>query len=46
VTETRALLLEHARELYLEGGPAAFSLREVARRVGVSAAAVYRHFDS
>jgi AcrR family transcriptional regulator len=31
--------------VYLEGGPASFSLREVARRSGVSAAAVYRHFD-
>src|SRR5262249_48382120 len=33
-------------DLYLEVGFARFSLREVARRVGVSAAAVYRHFDS
>jgi AcrR family transcriptional regulator len=31
--------------VYLEGGVANFSLREVARRAGVSAAAVYRHFD-
>lgn len=44
--DTRASLLEHARVVYLEGGPASFSLREVARRVGISAAAVYRHFDS
>ena len=43
--DTRARLLERAREVYLEGGPAHFSLREVARRVGVSAPAVYRHFD-
>lgn len=42
---TRAQLLAAARNLYLEEGPAHFSLREVARRVGVSAAAVYRHFD-
>lgn len=42
---TRTRLLERAREVYLEGGAAHFSLREVARRVGVSAAAVYRHFD-
>jgi AcrR family transcriptional regulator len=45
-SETRARLLEHARAVYLEGGVAHFSLREVARRVGVSAAAVYRHFDN
>lgn len=45
VQETRERLLAHAREVYLEGGVAHFSLREVARRVGVTAAAVYRHFD-
>lgn len=44
--ETRARLLAEARDLYLEGGIAAFSLREVARRAGLSPAAVYRHFDS
>lgn len=44
-TDTRERLLGHARDVYLEGGPASFSLREVARRSGVSAAAVYRHFD-
>jgi AcrR family transcriptional regulator len=45
-SDTRTRLLEHAREVYLEGGAAHFSLREVARRVGISAAAVYRHFDN
>lgn len=44
--DTRARLLRYAREVYLEGGAAHFSLREVARRVGISAPAVYRHFDS
>jgi AcrR family transcriptional regulator len=44
-SDTRDLLLAHARDVYLEGGPAGFSLREVARRSGVSAAAVYRHFE-
>ena len=44
-SDTRTRLLAHARDVYLEGGPVGFSLREVARRSGVSAAAVYRHFD-
>lgn len=43
--ETRQRLLDRGREHYLEVGAAGFSLREVARRAGVSAAAVYRHFD-
>lgn len=43
--DTRALLVAAARDVFLESGQAGFSLREVARRVGVSAAAVYRHFD-
>ena len=43
--DTRALLLTTARDLFLEAGEPGFSLREVARRVGVSPAAVYRHFD-
>ena len=45
VDDTRALLIAAARDVFLESGPAHFSLREVARRVGVSAAAVYRHFE-
>lgn len=45
-TDTRTRLLEHARAVYLEGGAWHFSLREVARRAGVSAPAVYRHFDN
>jgi AcrR family transcriptional regulator len=44
--ETRVRLLREARDLYLEKGLATFSLREVARRVHLSPAAVYRHFDS
>ncbi len=43
--ETKARLLTKARDLYLEQGFARFSLREVARRAGVSAAAIYRHYD-
>ncbi len=43
--ETRRRLLACAREHYLDVGAHQFSLREVARRAQVSAAAVYRHFD-
>ena len=43
--DTRSQLISAARDLYLESGPLDFSLREVARRVGVSAPAVYRHFE-
>ncbi len=42
--DTRERLLDEARDLYLQAGLAGFSLREVARRAGVSAAAVYRHY--
>lgn len=43
--ETRARLLTTTRDMVLEVGPDNVSLREVARRVGISAPAVYRHFD-
>ncbi|MEO8799335.1 MAG: TetR/AcrR family transcriptional regulator [Polyangiaceae bacterium] len=43
--KTKARLLAAARDSFLEVGPAKFSLRDVARRTGVSAAAVYRHFE-
>lgn len=42
---TKERLLAEARDLYLEVGPAGFSLREVARRTKLTAAAVYRHYD-
>ncbi len=41
---TKARLRTEARDLYLDGGFAGFSLGEVARRAGVSAAAVCRRF--
>jgi AcrR family transcriptional regulator len=44
--QTRARLLAEARDVYLEQGFASFSLREVARRIELSAAAIYRHYDS
>jgi AcrR family transcriptional regulator len=40
----REALVEAAVEVVREGGPEALSLRELARRVGVSHAAAYRHF--
>jgi AcrR family transcriptional regulator len=41
----RAALLEAAIQLIAEVGPAGFTLREVARRAGVSHNAPYRHFQ-
>src|SRR5947208_5362918 len=40
----REVLLESAIRLIAEVGPAGFTLREVARRAGVSHNAPYRHF--
>lgn len=40
----REALIEGARELLTERGAEGFSLNELARRVGVSSAAPYRHF--
>lgn len=42
--DLRAALLSAARALLDEGGVTAISLREAARRAGVSPAACYRHF--
>lgn len=42
--DLRAALLAAAAELLVDGGVAAISLREVARRAGVSHSAPYRHF--
>jgi AcrR family transcriptional regulator len=43
--QTRARLIAEARDLYLEEGLGRFSLREVARRAGISAPAIYRHYE-
>jgi AcrR family transcriptional regulator len=43
--DTRATILRCARDLYLEEGLTGFSLRNVARAAGVSATAIYRHFE-
>ena len=42
---TREQILSEARELFLRHGLNGFSMRTVADRVGVSATALYRHFD-
>ena len=42
--DLKAALLDAADALLDEGGPGAVSLREAARRAGVSAMAPYRHF--
>lgn len=42
--DLKRALTEAALELVREKGPKGFTLREVARRAGVSAAAPYRHF--
>jgi AcrR family transcriptional regulator len=42
--DLRRALVDAALELLAEGGTEALGLRELARRVGVSAAAPYRHF--
>ena len=43
--QTRARLLSEARDHFLEVGFDHFSLREVARRCELTAAAIYRHYD-
>jgi AcrR family transcriptional regulator len=43
--ETKQRILEVARELVLESGPAALSLREVARRAGFVPSSLYEYFD-
>jgi len=45
MTDTRRQILEEAREVFLQEGLAGLSMRTVAERVGVSATALYRHFD-
>jgi AcrR family transcriptional regulator len=44
VSETKAEILAAARDLFLEHGLRALSMRAVAERAGISAAAIYRHF--
>lgn len=44
--EPRARILAAAREIFLDGGADAVTMRAVAERVGVSATALYRHFEN
>jgi AcrR family transcriptional regulator len=44
--ETRTRILRAARRLFDEKGLEELSLRSVARRVGITPMAIYRHFDS
>lgn len=41
----RSEILEAARELYLSEGPDGLTMRRLADRVGVTAGALYRHYD-
>jgi len=45
MTDTQSEILSRACELYHEEGLEGFSMRELARRVGVTAPALYRHYD-
>ncbi|MFO0585109.1 MAG: TetR/AcrR family transcriptional regulator [Anaeromyxobacter sp.] len=45
MSPTHDAIAAAARDLLLEGGVGALSMRRVADRVGVSATAIYRHFD-
>lgn len=46
MTEQRERILGCACDLFLEGGVEGFSMRKLAREVGVTAPAIYRHFES
>jgi len=46
MTEQRENILACACDLYLEDGLDGFSMRKLARAVGVTAPALYRHFES
>ena len=46
MSDTRERVLASARQIYLREGLKGLSMRKVAAEVGVSATAIYRHFDS
>ncbi|MGW3208291.1 TetR/AcrR family transcriptional regulator [Streptomyces sp. NPDC001135] len=43
-TETKSEILRHARQLLVDEGPAAVSLRAIAREMGMTAPGLYRYF--
>ncbi len=45
MSEARTRILDAARSLFLEEGVEAVTMRRVAERVGVTATALYRHFE-
>jgi AcrR family transcriptional regulator len=45
VSDTRENVLHAARQIYLQEGLAGLSMRKVARDAGISATAIYRHFE-
>src|SRR4051794_30416259 len=45
MSEARTRILDAARALFLEEGVEAVTMRRVAKRVGVTATALYRHFE-
>lgn len=45
-TDTREAIVKAARDLLVSGGIDALSMRKVAAAVGVSATAIYRHFEN
>jgi AcrR family transcriptional regulator len=46
MSEQRERILAHACELYLADGLEGFSMRKLARSLGVTAPALYRHYES
>ncbi len=44
--DARAVILAHARDLFLSEGAQNVSLRRIAKSVGVTPMALYRHFES
>ena len=46
MSDQTARILSSARDIYLEEGLQGLSMRKIAAKVGVSATALYRHFDN
>lgn len=46
MSEQTAKILSSARDIYLDEGLQGLSMRKIAAKVGVSATALYRHFDN